>query len=168
MSAVHPPSGPLTTSLNEAVSTPPPRTSPSHSRNVSPAMPPTNTASNVSNRPWLGLGTPGQLAAVLLLLGVGAAMALTVNGYWVFVLANVALLAVVGIGLKVLLGLSGQVSFGHVGFFAIGAYTVAILTTKAGVSFWLAWPLAAPLLKVFMQRAMRDGLRRLATEIGNA
>ena len=100
---------------------------------------------NASNRSWFGLGTPGQIATVLLLLGVGAAMALTVNGYWVFVLANVALLAVVGIGLNVLLGLSGQVSFGHVGFFAIGAYTVAILTTKAGISFWLAWPVAAML-----------------------
>ncbi|MFX6011242.1 branched-chain amino acid ABC transporter permease, partial [Acinetobacter baumannii] len=32
---------------------------------------------------------------------------------------------------------------GHVGFYAVGAYTVAILTTKAGLSFWLAWPLAA-------------------------
>ena len=42
-----------------------------------------------------------------------------------------------------LLGLTGQVSFGHVGFYAIGAYTVAILTTKAGFSFWLAWPVAA-------------------------
>lgn len=98
-----------------------------------------------SNRSWFGLGTPGQIATVLLLLGVGAVMALTVNGYWVFVLANVALLAVVGIGLNVLLGLSGQVSFGHVGFFAIGAYTVAILTTKTGLSFWLAWPVAAVL-----------------------
>ena len=54
-----------------------------------------------------------------------------------------ALLAIVGIGLNVLLGLTGQVSFGHVGFYAIGAYTVAMLTTKAGCSFWLAWPLAA-------------------------
>nr|WP_246129473.1 ATP-binding cassette domain-containing protein [Verticiella sediminum] len=70
-------------------------------------------------------------------------MALTVNHYYVFVLANVALLAVVGIGLNVLLGLTGQVSFGHVGFYAIGAYTVAILTTRAGLSFWLAWPLGA-------------------------
>ncbi len=58
-------------------------------------------------------------------------------------LANVALLAIVGIGLNVLIGLTGQMSFGHVGFYAIGAYTVAILTTKAGVSFWLAWPIAA-------------------------
>ena len=91
----------------------------------------------------LGLGTPAQIAAVLALLAAGAVLALTLNGYWVFVLANVALLAIVGIGLNVLLGLSGQVSFGHVGFYAIGAYTVAILTTQVGWSFWTAWPLAA-------------------------
>jgi branched-chain amino acid transport system ATP-binding protein len=95
------------------------------------------------SKPLLGLGTAGELAAVLALLGVGVVLALTVNGYWVFVIANVALLALVGIGLNVLIGLSGQVSFGHVGFYAIGAYTVAILTTKAGLSFWLAWPVAA-------------------------
>ena len=40
-----------------------------------------------------------------------------------FVLALVALTAVVGVGLNVLLGLAGQVSLGHVGFYAIGAYT---------------------------------------------
>ena len=54
-------------------------------------------------------------------------LALQVNSYYVFVLANVALLAVAGIGLNVLLGLTGQVSLGHVGFYAIGAYTVALL-----------------------------------------
>jgi ABC-type branched-subunit amino acid transport system ATPase component/ABC-type branched-subunit amino acid transport system permease subunit len=91
----------------------------------------------------LGLATPGQIAAVCALLLVAGALALNVNGYWVFVLANVALLATVGIGLNVLLGLTGQMSFGHVGFYAIGAYTVAILTTKAGFSFWAAWPVAA-------------------------
>jgi len=91
----------------------------------------------------LGLGSPAQIGAALGLFAVGAVLALTVNDYYVFVLANVALLAVVGIGLNVLLGLTGQVSFGHVGFYAIGAYTVAILTTQAGMSFWLAWPIAA-------------------------
>jgi ABC-type branched-subunit amino acid transport system ATPase component/ABC-type branched-subunit amino acid transport system permease subunit len=89
-----------------------------------------------------GLGSAAQIAAVLALLGVGIALALTVNGYWVFVLANVALLAMVGIGLNVLLGLTGQVSFGHVGFYAIGAYTVSILTATYGWSFWAAWPVA--------------------------
>lgn len=70
---------------------------------------------------------------------LGIALALTLNSYYVFVLANIALIAIVGIGLNVLLGLTGQVSFGHVGFYAVGAYTVAILTTKAGWSFWPAW-----------------------------
>ncbi len=101
------------------------------------------TAAAASTTPWLGLGSPLQIASVLALLVFGGVVALNVNGYWVFVLANVALLAIVGIGLNVLIGLTGQVSFGHVGFYAIGAYTVAILTTKAGLSFWLAWPIAA-------------------------
>ncbi len=83
------------------------------------------------------------LAGLVLLMAAGVALAATVNGYYVFVLANVALLAMVGIGLNVLVGLTGQVSFGHVGFYAIGAYTVAILTGKAGWSFWAAWPVAA-------------------------
>ncbi|SFM10298.1 branched-chain amino acid ABC transporter ATP-binding protein/permease [Variovorax sp. OV329] len=91
----------------------------------------------------LGLGTALQILAVLLLMGAGLAAASLVNGYYVFVLANVALLAIVGIGLNVLQGLTGQVSFGHVGFYAIGAYTVGILGTQAGWSFWAAWPVAA-------------------------
>ncbi|MGN6830151.1 branched-chain amino acid ABC transporter ATP-binding protein/permease [Paucibacter sp. M5-1] len=80
--------------------------------------------------------------AGLAVLGAGLVLATTLNGYYVFVLAQVALLALVGIGLNVLIGLSGQVSFGHVGFYAIGAYAVAILTGAAGWSFWAAWPVA--------------------------
>ncbi|MDO9353528.1 MAG: branched-chain amino acid ABC transporter ATP-binding protein/permease [Solirubrobacteraceae bacterium] len=99
------------------------------------------------SRPAGRMAAVAQTAAVLGLLIAGAAMALTMNGYYVFVLANVALLALVGVGMNVLIGLSGQISFGHVGFYAIGAYVVAILT-KAGVSFWLAWPLAALLAGV--------------------
>ncbi|WP_313623665.1 branched-chain amino acid ABC transporter ATP-binding protein/permease [Achromobacter sp.] len=86
---------------------------------------------------WLPLALYALVAAAAL------ALAATVNGYYVFVLGNVALLALAGIGLNVLLGLTGQMSFGHAGFYAIGAYTVAILTGQAGWSFWLAWPAAA-------------------------
>jgi branched-chain amino acid transport system ATP-binding protein len=67
------------------------------------------------------------------------------NSYYVFVMATLALTAIAGIGLNVLLGLAGQVSFGHVGFYAIGAYTVAILTTAAKLDFWLALPLGVAL-----------------------
>jgi ABC-type branched-subunit amino acid transport system ATPase component/ABC-type branched-subunit amino acid transport system permease subunit len=65
------------------------------------------------------------------------------DNYQLYLLALVGLTAVVGVGLNVLLGLSGQISLGHVAFYAIGAYVVAILTTKTSIVFWLAWPLAA-------------------------
>ncbi|MGW8269827.1 MAG: branched-chain amino acid ABC transporter permease, partial [Burkholderiales bacterium] len=77
----------------------------------------------------------------------GAAIAFTwvANDYYVFVMATLALTAMVGIGLNILLGLSGQVSFGHVGFYAIGAYTVAILMVRLKLGFWIALPAAIAL-----------------------
>jgi ABC-type branched-subunit amino acid transport system ATPase component/ABC-type branched-subunit amino acid transport system permease subunit len=75
--------------------------------------------------------------------GAAAAFTAVSNSYYVFIMATLALTAVVGIGLNVLLGLSGQVSFGHVGFYALGAYTAAILTVSAKWSFALALPAAA-------------------------
>jgi ABC-type branched-subunit amino acid transport system ATPase component/ABC-type branched-subunit amino acid transport system permease subunit len=79
--------------------------------------------------------------ALLLLTAAAALYAAKAEGYAPFVLAMVALTAIVGVGLNILVGLTGQISLGHVGFYAIGAYTVAILTLK-GVSFWIALPLA--------------------------
>ncbi|HEV7618087.1 MAG TPA: ATP-binding cassette domain-containing protein, partial [Burkholderiaceae bacterium] len=103
----------------------------------------TGPPASAPGRRLLGLGTPSQLAVAAVILAAACGLALSLNGYYVFVLTSVVLTAIVGIGLNVLLGLAGQVSFGHVGFYAIGAYVVAILTTTLGWSFWLAWPVAA-------------------------
>jgi branched-chain amino acid transport system permease protein len=46
-------------------------------------------------------------------------------------------------GLSILTGFCGQISIGHVGFMAVGAYTSAILTAKLGWSFWVSLPCAA-------------------------
>ena len=67
------------------------------------------------------------------------------NSYQLYVVTSLGLTTMVGVGLNILLGLSGQVSLGHVGFFAIGAYTTAILTTTYGASFWAALAVAAAL-----------------------
>ncbi|KYZ85756.1 ABC transporter [Alcanivorax sp. KX64203] len=80
-----------------------------------------------------------HLIMLAALVAVALVCTFSLNSYYVFVLANVALITIVGVGLNILLGLSGQISFGHVGFYAIGAYTVAVLTTQAGWSFWPAW-----------------------------
>ena len=45
-------------------------------------------------------------------------------------------------GLNILTGYCGQISIGHVGFMAVGAYISAILTAKLGWSFWIALPCA--------------------------
>ena len=87
------------------------------------------------------LSRHGMPVAILALTAVAALYAATADGYAPFVLALVALTTVVGVGLNVLVGLAGQISLGHVGFYAIGAYTAAILTMK-GIDFWIAFPLA--------------------------
>lgn len=46
-------------------------------------------------------------------------------------------------GLNILTGYCGQISLGHAGFMAVGAYTSAILCAKLGWSFWAAFPCAA-------------------------
>jgi len=57
--------------------------------------------------------------------------------------ANQMGVAIIGaIGLNILTGFTGQISIGHAAFLAIGAYASAILTSKAGVSFWISLPLA--------------------------
>jgi len=79
--------------------------------------------------------------AILALTALATFYAATADGYAPFVLTLVALTSVVGVGLNVLVGLTGQISLGHVGFYAIGAYTAAILTIN-GVDFWIAFALA--------------------------
>lgn len=81
-----------------------------------------------------------DLLLLLLTLG-GVAVTFQVGGYTQFVIGLVALTTILGVGLNVLYGLTGLVSLGQVGFFAIGAYAVGVATLN-GMSFWLALPLA--------------------------
>jgi branched-chain amino acid transport system ATP-binding protein len=83
----------------------------------------------------------GAVLAVVVIVALVAIA--TGDGYRLYVIEMVGLTAIVGIGLNVLIGLTGQISLGHVGFYAIGAYVVGILTTSTGWSFWAALLAAA-------------------------
>src|SRR5215203_5575684 len=76
-------------------------------------------------------------------VAAGLIYAAQTDSYGAFLLATVSLTALAAIGLNVLIGLSGQISFGHVGFMAIGAYATAILMERAGWPFSAAMPAAA-------------------------
>jgi branched-chain amino acid transport system permease protein len=78
------------------------------------------------------------LAAIVVVFGIIAA------GNPTFAQAGTyaAIFAIAAIGLSLLLGNVNQISIGQAGFFGIGAYAVAGLTTAWNLPAWLSWPLA--------------------------
>jgi branched-chain amino acid transport system permease protein len=65
------------------------------------------------------------------------------------------------LGLNLLTGYAGQISLGHTAFYAIGAYTTAILVQKCGINQWLTIPLAG-FLTFFCGLLFSLPLRRLS------
>ncbi|MCC8977422.1 branched-chain amino acid ABC transporter ATP-binding protein/permease [Bradyrhizobium acaciae] len=78
-----------------------------------------------------------SLLAAVAAFAIAVGYAAVADSYSVFLIATIALTAIGCIGLNVLLGLAGQISLGHIGFMAIGAYTTVLLMEKAG------WPYLA-------------------------
>lgn len=82
------------------------------------------------------------------------------SNYVTRVLALVWIMALAAIGLHILMGLAGQISLGHAGFFGIGAYACAVLPAKYGVpplaavgiglvaSAAVAWIVGRPILRL--------------------
>jgi branched-chain amino acid transport system permease protein len=54
-----------------------------------------------------------------------------------------------GWGLNIVVGLAGLLDLGYVAFYAMGAYSYALLATEVGFSFWLCLPLAGMLAASF-------------------
>lgn len=79
-------------------------------------------------------------SVIVMLVLAAAAPVLLRSSYYNLILALAAIYAIVAIGLNVLAGFTGQVSLGHAGLYAVGAYVSAWLATQLGVSFWLALP----------------------------
>ena len=63
--------------------------------------------------------------------------------FWTWVATEMIIMALFATSLNLILGFGGMVSFGHAAFFGVGAYTVALLMKKAGVSLLFAL-IAAP------------------------
>jgi branched-chain amino acid transport system permease protein len=79
----------------------------------------------------------------LVLIALAAALPFALSSYHVFELTMVMIYAIAVLGLNILTGYNGQISLGHGGFFAAGAYTAAILMHRYGVPYWATLPPAA-------------------------
>jgi branched-chain amino acid transport system permease protein len=69
------------------------------------------------------------------------------GSYFSEILDNVGIYILMGLGLNIVVGFAGLLDLGYVAFYAIGAYTLGILTTSEAVgilhlSFWAATPIA--------------------------
>ena len=60
------------------------------------------------------------------------------NAHTIHVAQTFLITYIVIVGLNLLVGLSNQLSLGHVGFYAIGAYLSVILTMKVGLNFFVS------------------------------
>ena len=84
--------------------------------------------------------SPVRPAAYALLLLVLVAAPFIVSSYTVHILSTMGIAVILALGLNLLMGYAGQVSLANAAFYGIGAYAVAILGNRYGVSFWIAVP----------------------------
>ncbi len=88
----------------------------------------------------------------LIYIAIGAVLAvcpLVLNPYWTDVLNNIGLYAALGLSLNLIVGHAGLFNLGHAAFYAMGAYTAAILNTMYHVPVLLLLPLCALTAGVF-------------------
>jgi branched-chain amino acid transport system permease protein len=82
--------------------------------------------------------TKTHWALLALLLVAIFTAPLYLNGYWLGVANLIGITIVAATGLNILTGYAGQLSVGHAGFIAVGAYTSAVLTARLDVPFLVA------------------------------
>lgn len=83
------------------------------------------------------------LAARVSLVALAGAAPLVASDIQLFQLTNVLVSAIALLGLNLLVGYNGQISLGHGAFYALGAYTAALVVSHLGLPHVIALPAAA-------------------------
>ena len=100
-----------------------------------------------------GAGRTQKVVNVLGWFALGASIALPIvfsdNRYVVDTATTVLIYVMLGWGLNVVVGLAGLLDLGYVAFYAVGAYSYALLSTQFGWSFWEALPVSGGLAALF-------------------
>jgi branched-chain amino acid transport system permease protein len=87
-------------------------------------------------------------AALLVVLAIAAMLPFMVSGFRLFQFTQVFIYAIALLGLNILTGYNGQISLGHGAFWAIGAYTTAIMIDKWDIAYGWTIPTAGVLCLV--------------------
>ncbi|MEO9298885.1 branched-chain amino acid ABC transporter permease [Devosia alba] len=103
------------------------------------AQPRSNAFNNIIaqfDEPWKRYAAFAVIVALLLIAPI------SLGPYATVILTNALLYVVLALGLNVVVGYAGLLDLGYAAFFAVGAYTVGILTHIFGLDFWLTLPFA--------------------------
>ena len=79
----------------------------------------------------LDIRTIGAVLVLPILVGLPFGL----GNYGYYILATIMIYAIVSLSLNVLIGMGGQISIGHAGFWALGAYASALSVVKLGFPF---------------------------------
>lgn len=87
------------------------------------------------------LGTRvGRIIGFGILLIIVLIIPLFAGQYWNFILGTVGIYVLMGLGLNIVVGLAGLLDLGYVAFFAVGAYTIGLLTAPEPLGLeWNFW-----------------------------
>ena len=111
---------------------------------------PARTASLVPASVQGGLAVAGRLLAPALLIFTFLVPVIFYNQRYILDLGILVLTYVMlGWGLNVVVGLAGLLDLGYAAFYAVGAYSYALLATSFGLSFWVCLPLAGILASLW-------------------
>jgi branched-chain amino acid transport system permease protein len=87
-------------------------------------------------------GPKPHAGALIALLAIACVVPFFLKGYHHLVLTQMLVYAIAILGLNILTGYNGQISLGHGAFYAIGAYTAAIMMDKFDLPYWSTIPAA--------------------------
>jgi branched-chain amino acid transport system permease protein len=106
-------------------------------------MPPINETPSVKAAAYARLSPAmWRYVGIAAILTIACILPFAVSGYHLSQFSQVQVYASAMLGLNILTGFNGQISLGHGAFYAIGAYTTAILLDKTGIPYWAAVPIA--------------------------
>jgi branched-chain amino acid transport system permease protein len=89
------------------------------------------------------------IGTVLILFAIALPFMPFANRRLIDVATLVVTYIMLGWGLNIVVGLAGLLDLGYVAFYAVGAYTYAMLSTNVGLSFWFALPIAGAMSASF-------------------
>ena len=94
--------------------------------------------------------TPAVYRPVFALCGLFClAFPLLFSTYQVNIMTTALMYVVLGLGLNIVVGVAGLLNLGYVAFYAVGAYTYALLNLHFDVGFWVALPLGGIMAALF-------------------